>query len=46
MSNNNRLIIGDYTVKLDEILGSGSFGNAYKCYKNNNKNVEYCMKII
>ena len=38
--------IGDYYIKADQILGSGSFGKAFKCYKNDDKSVEYCIKII
>lgn len=37
---------GAYIVKYDKLLGSGSFGKAYICYKKNNPQEEFCMKII
>lgn len=39
-------LIGDYVILIDQRLGSGAFGEAYKCYKRGNSDVEYCMKII
>lgn len=38
--------IGDYCVLGDQRLGAGSFGEVFKCYHKNNKNLEYCIKII
>ncbi|CAD8121819.1 unnamed protein product [Paramecium sonneborni] len=38
--------IGDYIVQKNVKLGSGSYGTAYTCYKNNDKNQEYCIKIM
>ncbi|CAD8179043.1 unnamed protein product [Paramecium pentaurelia] len=39
-------LIGDYVVLMDQKLGQGAFGEAYKCYKRGNSDVEYCIKII
>ncbi|CAD8195959.1 unnamed protein product [Paramecium octaurelia] len=38
--------IKDYCVLTNEILGSGAYGTAYKCYREGNKDELYCMKII
>lgn len=37
---------GDYIVKFDRLLGRGSFGSAFICYRKGNPNEELCMKII
>ncbi|CAD8096161.1 unnamed protein product [Paramecium primaurelia] len=37
---------GDYIVKFDKLLGKGSFGSAFICYRKGNPNEELCMKII
>ncbi|CAD8202520.1 unnamed protein product [Paramecium octaurelia] len=37
---------GNYIVRLDVILGEGSFGKAFTCFKKDDPSEEYCMKII
>ncbi|CAD8111454.1 unnamed protein product [Paramecium sonneborni] len=37
---------GDYQIITNNILGQGKYGNTYKCYKKDNQDELFCMKII
>ncbi|CAK60800.1 unnamed protein product (macronuclear) [Paramecium tetraurelia] len=41
-----REIKGDYIIITDDLVGRGSYGQVFKCYKKNNQNELYCMKIL
>ncbi|CAD8202522.1 unnamed protein product [Paramecium octaurelia] len=37
---------GDYIVIADNLVGEGTYGQVYRCYKKNNQDELYCMKIL